>query len=325
MAEADPLLETLDLAEAAGHGAYERVLEDGVGTAAVVAPPFAGRAAVLDRAATRLNSERRDLDPGAEPPEPPVEADENALVVDGCHHLFDRRVGGFDRLRSFRRTVARADGAVVTGWNSHAWSYLRHAVDLEATLDVVFDLPPAHPGALENYVREATDGSVEVVPGSEEAPEFLRRGTTTLGVAGRDLEVPYLLPDPGAVAALRGDREDPEAAAFERLAGVADGNPGVALAIWRRVAENGTVAPGDVGPPVDPPDLTDPETFLLRLVLANGRLAPDRLGPIADLELASALRRLTRAGLIDRDGDLATIRPEAVPAATTITERRRLR
>lgn len=310
---------TLGVDTADGYEAFETALHERTGTVAVVAAPYAGRDAVLEVAVEETDAKRVDLDPGDPPPAVP---ETGALVVSGCHHLFERRVGGFDRLETFLDRVAATDALVVTGWNRYAWGYLALAREAARPFDTTLALPGVDAEALATLVdREGTPAT----PVADEADELrpFERAETTLSVRGRDVSIAYPRVNREYLLAQQTTDGSPETAVFERLERVSNGNPGVGLAVWdRAVGEDGTVSPSDVVDPVSGADLTGREAFCLRIALAKRRVVREELARVAEAD-AATLRTLARAGFIERDGAVQ-LRPEAVPRAVALTERRRL-
>ncbi|WP_255197400.1 hypothetical protein [Halorarius litoreus] len=311
-------LATLGVDATDGYETFESALDEGTGTVAVVAAPYAGRDTVLGFAVEQTGADRVDLDPGDEAPEVP---DSGALVVTGCHHLFERRVGGFDRLDAFLGRVAASDALVVTGWNRYAWGYLALAREADRPFDTTLALPGVDAEALATLVdREGTPAT----PVADEvgAVRPFERAETTLSVRGRSVTLPYPRPNREYLLAQQAADDPPETAVFEQLERVSNGNPGVALAVWdRAVGEADTVSPTDLTDPVSGADLTASEAFCLRIVLAKRRVVREELARVAAAD-AATLRALSRAGFVERDGTVQ-LRPEAVPRAAALTERRR--
>jgi hypothetical protein len=113
-------------------------LADPAGTVAVVADPFFDHETVLDHAASTLDATRVRLGPGTE--SVPT-FDDGPVVADGCHHLYARRVGGFDPIDRFLDRLASASCRVVTSWNRYSWNYLHAVRDLGDAFRHVLTLP----------------------------------------------------------------------------------------------------------------------------------------------------------------------------------------
>lgn len=318
------------------------------GPLAVVGSPFAGRRVVLDHLAARLDATRVHVGPAGPDPaggtgemtadyadvevdrqvptgpdaDDPAGAVAEALtagptVVSGCHHLYTRRVGGFDHLDECLDAVAGAESTVVTGWNRYAWTYLTAVRSLDRTVPERVEVGPLDAAVLSELLLARYD----------DVPAFERddgsRGLVTrrqVSVAGFDLPVPVL--DRAALAARRGDHPDARDVVFERLTAVSGGNIGVATALWER-ARGSEVRPSDV-PGVGQPALDREMAFCLRVVLASERVHRGELTAVVGDETERALGRLRRADLVTADGNWVSLSPAAVPTAVAETERERI-
>jgi hypothetical protein len=331
---------------------FAGAIEDAVGRArdgrpvAVVGEPFSGRESVLRRVADRLDAAVVELEPGTEPP-----ALDGPAVLVGTGRLFTREVGGFEPLDALLRAVATTDAPVVAGWNTYAWSYCRQARAVDRRFDAV-TVPDVERETLGTLVERwaGTDVTFRAAP---------REATAFVETEREPLDLPFLgevtVPVPrlnrGALAARPTD-EDPETAVVRRLHDLADGNPGVAWALWQdAVADAGEVAPTDVETPVavvrdrerrrtdnagpGTPSGNDPgETALdrydavcLRVALSAERLPRETvaaaLGPVGT-DAGTVLARLSRRGYLRLTDETVALRAAAVPDAVALTERRRI-
>ncbi len=318
------------------------------GPLAVVGSPFAGRRVVLDHLAARLDATRVHVGPtgpdlaggtgemtadhadvGVDRQVPtgpdaddPAGAVAKALtdgptVISGCHHLYTRRVGGFDYLDEFLNAVAGAESPVVTGWNRYAWTYLAAVRDLGRTVPERVEVGPLDAAALSELLLARYDGVPTFERDDGSRGLFTRR---EVSVAGFDLPVPAL--DRAALAARRGDHPDARDVVFERLAAVSEGNVGVATALWER-ARGSAVRPSDV-PDVGQPALDRETAFSLRVVLASERVHRAELAAVVGDGTERALGRLRRNDLVTVDGNWVSLSPAAVPTAVAETERERI-
>lgn len=296
--------------------AFDRALADPSGSVAVVGPPYAGREHVLDAAADRFGTRRRSLGTDdSDLRDPPV-------VVDGCHHLYQRTVGGFDRLDAFRDRLAGADGPVVTGWTTHAWDYLATTRGLDREFSTCVRLAPLDAATLgEALVDEMTRFEPD---GPDEGGLFaVRRHEVTW--RGRRLSVPVPTVDRAHLAATLHDTDpEPRDVTLSRLAQVSGGNLGVAAALWDRVGD-GPVRPSDVPAPAADHDLDDDEAFLLRILLAKERASRRELAAVVGETADRVVARLARAGSVTAEEGAVALDPTGVPLATAAVERRQLR
>ena len=341
-----------DLLEESGLETVDAVVDGNVrGPLAVVGSPFAGRRVILDHVAARLDATRVHVGPAgpdlggatgeATADHPEVEVDRRVptgpdaddpgtavaatvtagapTVVSGCHHLYTRRVGGFDPLEKCLDAVAGADATVVTGWNRYAWSYLAAVGDVDADVPERVDVGPVATDRLAELLL-AQYGETPVFV-DDERPDGLVT-VRRVSVAGFEVPVPAL--DRLALAALldRDPDPDPRDVVFERLAAVSEGNVGIAVALWER-SQGTEVRPGDIAGP-DAISLGRETAFCLRVVLAKERVARSELEAVVGGDLERVLGRLRRAELVTVDDDTVALEPAAVPAAVAETERERV-
>ncbi|WP_276260072.1 hypothetical protein [Haloglomus litoreum] len=314
---------------------------------AVVGAPFGGRDRVLERVADRLDASRERLTPGDRPP-----AFDGPTVVADAHHSYRRTVGGFEALDTLVERLSRTDAPVVTGWNQHAWSYLLHARDVDEAFDAVA-VPAVDRDVLGALVRRWSPSVTFRAP-LEEARDLLRveRRHYSLPLFGeRDVPVPVIDTD---ALDHRDAEEDPEAAVIRRLTTLADGNPGVAWALWhdcvgsqrhpevdptalrtpvervgerarereRTQRERGTAGAGTpTGADDAGPDRR--AAFCCRLVLASEWVPRPTLAESID-GADRLLTGLERRGYVTATDDTVRLRPAAVPDAVELTDGRRI-
>lgn len=281
-------------------------------TVAVVGPPFGGRDLVLERLGQRLDTDTLTLGPDAAPERITDAVDDGPVIVDNCQQLYRRRIGGFDALDSVLDALARADGTVLTGWNSYAWSYLDAVRDVGDDFETVELTTLAGP-ELGEIIRSQVERlpSFRIDADEESVVQF--EGDST------NLSVPAL--DWGAIRSRLGPSKDPEVVFFDRLASVAGGNPGVAIAIWRALPDN-EVKPSDIEVPSI--ELDRVAAFLLRVILTQETV---RRGPLTEYvgdRLDRLLASLCGEGIVSDDGERVSIEATAVPAAVNVTETNRI-
>jgi hypothetical protein len=314
---------------------------------AVVGAPFGGRERVLQRVAERLDAAQEWVTPDDGPP-----ALEHPAVVAGAHHLYRRSVGGFEPLDVFLERVARADEPLVTGWNQHAWSYLMQARDVEEAFEGVA-VPGVDQETVGALVRRWSPSVTFRAPPEEETGllQIDHRRYSFPVVGEREVPVPTVDTD---ALSHREAEEDPEAAVVGRLTDLADGNPGVARALWadcvgeddhveldptalrtpvertserarereRDQRERGTEGAG-TPTGADDAGLDRPTAFCCRLVLAAERLPREVVAEsVGDAD--RLLGRLERRGYVTTTDSTVAVRPAAVPDAVTLTDGRRI-
>lgn len=294
------------------------------GPLAVVGDPFAGREVVLDRAAERLDATRVALDPGDGVDRIRAAIADGPLVVDNCQHLYRRVVGGFEPVEALLRTLATAEVLIVTGWNRYAWSYLARVRELDQAFGTCVDVGEVATERLAELLLSRYD-SVPEFTADEPTPEgvvTVTRSDVTLG--GRTFSIPVPKLNLSARSPPQSDTApEPRDVVFERLAATADGNVGVATALWDATRCD-TVRPSDIGTQTVDLTLDRDETFCVRVLLAKERVERAELVDVIDDDVDRILGRLRRARLVSQSDGIVSLDPARVPAAVTSTDRSRI-
>ena len=303
---------------------FEAVLSGEVtGPVAVVGDPFSGRGTVLDRAVRDLDASRVTLDSGDGIDRVRAGIDGGPVVIEGCHHLYERRIGGFAELSAFLDDLASVDATVVTGWNRYAWAYLAAVQGLDREFPVTVEIHPLPAERIAELVLDRYDGMPAFVADDPDRGGLVVTARKEIGWRGRSVSVPVPGVSPVAVRELFSDGgSDPKDVTFGLLAAVSNANIGVATAIWE-TNQGSEVRPSDIAVPASDRDLDREEAFCLRLVLAKERVGRARLSGAID-GLDRVLGRLARDGLVTVEDGVVELAPAAMPAAVAATERGRI-
>lgn len=317
---------TVEDLEAAGLGdqftavedAVERYLDGDVSNVAVVSEPFAGREVFLDYAEEVFGAATgrvtfEELVTGELPEFPVAEI----VLVDNCHYLYTREIGGFGVLEQFLDRVARRDALYVTSWNRYAWAYLSAVSNVDDAFpetiqiprldaDQIADLIASYHGTpLPMFVEDDVTGRMKTVD--------LEWGSLSL-VGDRAVPVPR--PEVHTEYVLSRMRSETdigiEAAVYRRIARLSEGDPGVAATIWDRSVRDGKIAPSYVQEVDQPLDIDHEEAFVLEVILTNERIARDHIARVCDdTPVNQALQTLLAQGVISVDDeDRIRIDPE---------------
>lgn len=319
---------TIDDLRAAGYGDQFDAIDAAVGAheagdgpnVALVADPFAGRDLLADYAAGRLDPTTTvsldGVDGDRKLPDVAGHGAGETVVVEDCHYLFSRRIGGFDDLEAFLERVALSDPTIVTTWNAHAWDYLEAVRDVDRSFDATVRTPAVdaidlatlldahHDGPRPDFVETDAGGRVKTV-------SFDRRSISFPG--GRALTVPTPVVNPEYLLSRRSDDVvgDVQAVVYQKLVQVAGGNPGVAATLWDESVRDGEIAPSYV-PEYDPSVSFDDDTaFVLELVVSNERIRRDALDAVTSgVAVDRALETLSNRGIVTVDGEWAELTPQ---------------
>ena len=287
---------------------------------AVCSPPFGGRERVLEHAADRLGTDLLRLDPG-DGADPLLDAlGEGPVVVDGCQHLYERRIGGFEPVDAVLQAIEVPAAPVVTGWNEFAWTYLSRVRGVDRTFSARVDVDPTGADELAAMILDRY-GEMPTFAPDETAPGILEVRRYGVEWRGHDLSVPVPVPSLAAIRASLTDGDvDPEDVVFERLAAVSDGNVGVATAIWEG-SRREDIRPSDVVAGGSDLEFDREEAFCLRILLSKERVERAELARTVD-GAGRVLGRLLREGVASAGDGVVRLDPAAVPTAVAESERR---
>lgn len=276
----------------------KEALDTGTNTV-LVSEPYGGRDTLLNELATYTDGvERRSFRSlGDAEGRIPDEAD--VCLVEGCRYLYTRRIDGFGPLERFVESVAASDATVVASWNSYAWSYARHATDIDDVLTEEVVLPDLGTPSLAELLASEYDVSEfesDLEETREEGESFIDR-----------------LP-----AKIRFRLEKRSDNTFEKISALSGGNPGVARAVFEdRTWEDESEDDGS--------ELSYEDAYTLLVVLTKEDFEREVLEEVASpRSLEKSLRRLSDAGYVERDGGRVTLRPERLVDAVERLERRNL-
>jgi hypothetical protein len=257
-----------------------------------------------------------------------LEKSGDIVLVDNCHFLYSRRIGGFERLDLFLNTVASSEKLFITTWNQFSWNYLRFIFPLERIFPVRIELPRLGPEEIKKMVMTGWRGQMtfaeeEVTKKEEwlESSEFsadIKPLKRTLRISLPRID--YLVLKSRILEKIRPAEQKGEISVedkvFRRLRDVSEGNPGAAIAIWNRSVPTaeGAIKPADIIKPQYEIDLSYDQAFILSVILSMECVCIQELKGIIDpnANLNRFIHELERIGLISVDNELLSIVPEAL-------------
>lgn len=322
----------LDDQFAAVESAVEAYRDGSMSNVAVVAEPFAGRGSLLDYGERLLDEESVVRHRFTEPVTDGLPAFEegDAYVVDDCHYLYRRTVGGFDAVEAFVQRMARSDALFLTAWNRYAWHYLRAVRDLDRVFPEVIHVPDFDADQLGDviesifgpnlpaYVERGSEGRIKSVEWTSH-PLALLNGYT--------VDVPVLKPNPEYIRswATRSTEKSNEAIILEKIRRTAGGNVGVAMDLWARSVRDGEIATGYVDALNPTFDVDDDGALLLRIVVAMEAIPRSALVAILDgVQVDSVIQHLVEEGVVWTDDGIVRLTPQGLRPAVDELRRRRL-
>ncbi len=288
---------------------------------AVIADPFAGQNILMDGILRRhpdrvihipFFSVVKSRDYLAQ-----ITGHKDIVVMDHCHFLATRKIGGFAMLDAFLDHISTSERLFITQWNSFTWSYLQATRHIDTFFPVTIDLPDIDRKTLKPLILSRYADEIEFIGDvtPREEPIFSApHRTVKLPFSNKSftIPVPRLRQGNGGVNSIH--PADAEDAAFDKIIRIADGNYGVAERLWDATFDGKTVRVADIPNIPCTVNLDINESFLLMIILSMESVSVVDLAEIAgpEINLKQALFRLTNQGLVVEEKGYFQIKPEAL-------------
>jgi hypothetical protein len=250
------------------------------------------------------------------------------VLVDKCHFLYMRKIGGFQMLDDFLNFVASSSKLFITTWNIYSWNYLSTLFPLQQIFPLKIELPKLNSQDLKEMIMSSCEWEMSFEEEQTSQEEKILQFTRTpieIKPLKRTLQVPAPVFDYTALKSRLPDRfkgskkketVSVEEKVFNRLMDYSEGNPGAAKAIWMMsIPKNeGSIKPTDIIKPHHKIDLNYNDSFALYSLLTMQSLRKEELQEIAgpDTNVSRLLHDLYSLKLITLRDDVCEIRPEAL-------------
>ena len=225
------------------------------------------------------------------------------VVMDHCHFLAMRKIGGFKMLDAFLDHLSTSERLFITQWNSYTWSYLRATRHIDTFFPVIIELPAIDSKTLKPLIMSRYTAEIEFIGDVTPIEEPLisaHHRTVTLPFSKKTftIPVPHLREGRGGGDGIH--PKDAEEAAFDKIVRIADGNYGVAERLWDTSLDGKTIRVADIPGVPCTIKLDINESFLLMIILSMESISMVDLAEIAgpEINLKQALFRLTNQGLV---------------------------
>lgn len=243
------------------------------------------------------------------------------FLMDGCQHLFSRHIGGFSALDDFLTEVVTSSSLFITTWNLYAWNYLRRIREVERIFPRTILIPPlSDTGMRQCILQEYTDAELQFIGGVEvELPSIVQMRKHEVHLPFK--KEPLMLPFPSfsfdRLAFRRRNHEEKlsdEEMVFRKITRMAEGNPGIGKAIWKKSFDYPTVNLKDYQPVRVNDPLIRKDAFILGVIAMTGVTSKEYLEEVAALEydINPTLYRLQTLGIIMETNGGYQICPEAI-------------
>jgi hypothetical protein len=244
----------------------------------------------------------------------------NIVIVDNCHFLYQRTIGGFTLLEQFLKSVVSSTNLFVTTWNLYSWNYLNEVIDIGKVFPVQITLPKLGASELkklilsrykENEIEFADDGKTEErrIIHSVSYPVTIKRLEKTITIPFFHIHFDRIK----FHLSRKEETKKAEDIIFEMIYRIANGNLGIANVVWEKSLQYPTIKPSYVRECSFKIELDYTESFILYLILSMEALTRDDvLAMSGDSKVDEILFRLAQQGLITVDKGYYKLSPEAL-------------
>jgi hypothetical protein len=291
---------------------------------AIISEPFAGRTtlvnAIEEMTAHRVT--KRSFSSLVENKEAFMfpERPKKIVVIDNCHFLYLRTIGGFNVLEAFLKLVASSNNLFITTWNIYSWNYLDEVINIGQFFPIQLKLPKFSTSEIKELIlsryKEDELKFLDDVKSENKKPVNLFKYPVTIKPLKKTINIPFLkinLDRLKVRLSRKKEKKKAEDIIFEMINRVSNGNPGVAKEVWEKSLEYPTIKPSYVQESSFKITLDYSESFILYSILSMESINREELVEITgESKVDNILYRLLQQGLIIVDQGYYKIKPEAL-------------
>lgn len=304
---------------------------------AIIAEPFAGKTTLID-AIERMNPQKvtrlsfSSMVKNKEDIKIP-ENSKRVVIIDDCNFLYERKIGGFETLEYFLRSVVSSRNIFITTWNLYSWNYLDEVLNIGDFFPVQIKLPKFTKDQIKECIlsmHEANEIKFEEGVAFEKEKVFeSRKFTISIKPLEKTISIPYFKINYSLLKVRllkKEERVGIEDIIFEKIHRISNGNPGVAKIIWQKSLEYPIIKPSKIKDESIDIDLNYKESFVLFLILSMKSINNDELSEILgqDFQVDKIIFRLSNQDLIAVDDISYNIKPEALKSIVEFLKKLRL-
>jgi len=314
--------------EAIGQGI--RDFEEGKGeNIALISEPFAGRKKLINEIrknhADKITSITFNSTITSNEFLSSLREGKEIVIVENCHFLARRKIGGFDQIDAFLNYMSSSDQLFITSWNTFSWSYLSAVMSVNSFFPRVIRLYPLGAEALKSIILSSYPYAIRFSENGERTADRI-----SVSMACLHLRLPFSStvhcipwPEIRVPQRLKGrGKTKTEDAFFDRLASISGGNPGVARKLFEQALTFPEVPLSALKEPKYTISLGINDRFILSLILTMELVSKEDLAGIAgpDIDVDKSLYLLSAASLVTREEGSYAIAHEALKSVVQYLE-----
>jgi len=303
---------------------------------AIIAEPFAGKTSILD-IIEKENSHLISRVPVSSiinnKGKLTIASLNKIVMIDNCHFLYLRKIGGFGVLEAFLNTISASyDHLFITAWNLFSWNYLESAVNIGKYIPSRINLPKLNDNEIKECILSAYEpGEITFVNDADVNKEkiiHVVRHPVVIKPLHKTFNMVFIRID-FAILKTKFHKTEDEIATedliFKKINRISNGNPGIAKAIWEKNLAYPTVKLSQFEHFSYTIDLDYHESFIMSIILAMRMVTKESLSNMGDdSHIDVILFRLFEQGLIGIDNGTCSIKPEAMRNSVELLHKLRL-
>ena len=283
---------------------------------AVISEPYAGEQILINNLLDKLGDEAGHHKYGSVQHECPcltgICPDKNTVILEGCHYLFSRRIGGFEILKRFLSEISGDERIYITFWNKFAWNYLSVAENTGSYFQKTVIIEPLKQDMLMILMKDKFGKNPDYID-DRPVSDRSRFTQTKKSIKIPGFEKAVKIPSPGYESSAKETLSGAEAEryAFNRITEISGGNYGVAKKLWKRAITDNEFRLSRISSHDSGPELKYDEAYTLMLILMWSALSAKEIRDMSDSEeeTVKTLFKLSSAGFISNEGGRYSVEP----------------
>ncbi|MBW6471300.1 MAG: hypothetical protein K0A90_08800, partial [Methanosarcinaceae archaeon] len=303
---------------------------------AIIAEPFGGKTTLLNEIERNnmqyvtkvpLTSIVKDIS------EIEVENDNQIMIFDHCEFLYMGRIGGFDILDEFLKTIISSDKMFITTWNVYSWNYLDAAINISKMFPIQiklskFSVDDIKQSLLSTYKEDEIQFVDDIAIKKDKLMKLMKYPLNVMSFK-RPINIPYIKINSDILKIrLSKKKEDitVQDVIFRKIYHISNGNPGIAEIIWQKSIQYPLIKPSWINELSFNIDLNYDEAFILSIILSMRSINRDDLVEIvgSDLQIDAIIFTLLKQDLITVSDNNFSINAEAFKSILEFLKKLRL-
>jgi hypothetical protein len=261
------------------------------------------------------------------------EQSKRIVLIDDCNFLYLRRIGGFEIIEDFLKSVVSSDKIFITSWNLYSWNYLDEVINIGKFFPVQIKLPKFTTDQIKEFLlsnyKEKEIRFEEDVEFEKEKVIEPRKYVVIIKHPEKKINIPYFKINYSLLKIRllkKEERVAVEDIIFEKIHRISNGNPGVAKIVWQRSLEYPTIKPSKIKDESFNIDLDYNESFVLNIILSMKSIEKNALSKILgpDFQVDKIVFQLSRQGLVGEKNGSYFIKPESLKRIVEFLKKLRL-